>query len=281
MGDIGASETKIRLAILECDEPHPIVRKEFGSYAQIFETLLDAGAQAMGRPELSPNYPDQEKGLLDVSVCHVVDRVEEYPPLEDVDALLMTGGKYNAFDDTPWILKLVEYTKQALDTNRIRIVGVCFGHQILGRALGAKVGRNEGAWEVAVNEVQLSEKGKEVFGRDVIVGVPDEGAEEEANDCIQSLHQMHRDIVYDYPPGAEALGSSPVCKVQGMYSPKRLISVQGHPEFKMPILEVILNFRHSQGIFDDTQFENGMKKAALHHDGVLVAQAFLRFMAED
>ena len=92
---------------------------------------------------------------------------------------------------------------------------------------------------------------------------------------------MHRDIVYNYPPGVEALGSSPVCKVQGMYSPKRLISVQGHPEFNRPILEVILNFRHSQGIFDDTQFEEGMKKAALHHDGVLVAQAFLRFLTED
>ena len=38
---------------------------------------------------------------------------------------------------------------------------------------------------------------------------------------------MHRDIVYNYPEGCEELGSTNVCRVQGMYMPKRLITVQG------------------------------------------------------
>lgn len=44
-------------------------------------------------------------------------------------------------------------------------MGVCFGHQIVGRAMGAKVGRNEGGsgWEVSVTDVHLTTEGKKVF----------------------------------------------------------------------------------------------------------------------
>ena len=47
---------------------------------------------------------------------------------------------------------------------------------------------------------------------------------------------MHRDIVYNYPEGCEELGSTNVCRVQGMYMPKRLITVQG----KCPFFYLIL-----------------------------------------
>ena len=48
---------------------------------------------------------------------------------------------------------------------------MCYGHQIVGRALGAKVAKSEGgAWEVSVCQVNLTGKGKELFGgRDTIV----------------------------------------------------------------------------------------------------------------
>ena len=50
---------------------------------------------------------------------------------------------------------------------------MCYGHQIVGRALGAKVARSEGgAWEVSVCQVNLTEKGRELFsGKDAIVGL--------------------------------------------------------------------------------------------------------------
>lgn len=49
---------------------------------------------------------------------------------------------------------------------------MCYGHQIVGRALGAKVAKSEGgAWEVSVCQVKLTGKGKELFGgKDAIVG---------------------------------------------------------------------------------------------------------------
>ena len=80
--------------------------------------------------------------------------------------------EHDSFADSPWIKKLVEYTAHALEQQRVRIIGVCFGHQIVARAMGAKVGRNPDGWEAAVSDVQLSEKGKELFGLDKLVRSP-------------------------------------------------------------------------------------------------------------
>jgi GMP synthase-like glutamine amidotransferase len=62
-----------------------------------------------------------------------------------------------------------------LKQDRIRIIGVCFGHQILGRAAGVKVGRSDDGWEISVLPVQLTAKGKEIFQQDTLVCLPDLG----------------------------------------------------------------------------------------------------------
>jgi GMP synthase-like glutamine amidotransferase len=82
----------------------------------------------------------------------------------------LTATGYDSFDSTPWIVKLVEYTKKALAHDRIRVIGVCFGHQIIGRALGQRVGRGDGGWEVSVTPIQLAQKGKELFKTEKLVG---------------------------------------------------------------------------------------------------------------
>lgn len=79
---------------------------------------------------------------------------------------------HNSFDDNPWIVRLVEYTKQVLAQSRVRIIGVCFGHQIVGRALGQRVYRGEAGWEVSVLPIDLSHKGKELFRTETLVLQP-------------------------------------------------------------------------------------------------------------
>jgi GMP synthase-like glutamine amidotransferase len=51
----------------------------------------------------------------------------------------------------------------------VRIIGVCFGHQIVGRALGLRVGRNDDGWEVSVLPIGLTEFGAEFTGRRELV----------------------------------------------------------------------------------------------------------------
>lgn len=65
----------------------------------------------------------------------------------------------------------MEFTKQVLEQTRVRLIGVCFGHQIIGRALEQKVGRSERGWEVSVTPMELTAKGKELFGVQELVSI--------------------------------------------------------------------------------------------------------------
>lgn len=152
----------LRIAILECDTPLDGTRAKYGSYGGVFKALLDAGADALGHPNLS------SKQGLELTYWDVVQ--DKYPSLDLIDAILMTGSRYNSFDNTPWILKLVEFTKEVLAHGRVRIIGVCFGHQIVGRAMGVEVGRSPAGWEASVTPVDLTKRGQELFGRPALVG---------------------------------------------------------------------------------------------------------------
>jgi len=81
----------------------------------------------------------------------------------------MTGSKFNAFDNDPWILKLVTFVEEVLAQRRVRIIGVCFGHQIVGRAMGVRVGRSSEGWETSVTAVDLTKRGQEIFGKTALV----------------------------------------------------------------------------------------------------------------
>lgn len=198
--------------------------------------------------------------------------------------------EHDSFEDHPWILKLVEFTKKAFEDKRVKIFAICFGHQILARALGARVGRNTAGWELAVCEVDLTETGKELFGRDKLVCLPSFSPSPGHSYsfyvywiyadkvCLQRIHQMHQDIAYGYPSEVISLGASPRCAVQGMYVPGKLISVQGHPEFREDIMTEILSLRTAAGIFSEEQSEDAFSRAGIPHDGIAITMAFLKLL---
>lgn len=79
----------------------------------------------------------------------------------------MTG--LDSFDDAPWVLRLIDFTRRVLDDNYKRAIGVCFGHQIIARALGADVGRSATGWEISVTPMDLTETGKKFFRQNSLV----------------------------------------------------------------------------------------------------------------
>lgn len=56
-----------------------------------------------------------------------------------------------------------------MEQDRVRVIGVCFGHQIVGRALGCVVDRNEKGWEISITNVSLNDVGKKAYGIDTFV----------------------------------------------------------------------------------------------------------------
>lgn len=150
----------LRLAILVTDTPIPAITSQLGTFDTIFTTLLRAACVTT-----DPSQPQQPlESQLTITAYDSVSPDVVYPDPDTIDAVLITGAKYSAYDDAEWIVRLTDYTRQLLEGGRVRVIGVCFGHQIVGRALGGTVGVSPGGWELAITEVAVSEEGKEVLG---------------------------------------------------------------------------------------------------------------------
>lgn len=65
-----------------------------------------------------------------------------------------------------------------------------------------------------------------------------------------------------------------------MYIPRRLLTVQGHPEFTQFMMGEMLRIRHRAGVIPDEDFGKAITRVADKHDGVAIARAFLRFLLE-
>lgn len=178
-------------------------------------------------------------------------------------------------------MKLVEFVSKVYTTTKKPIVGICFGHQIIGRALGANVGLSPGGWEICVDRINLNDTGQRLLGVSSLVSFSSScshGLVTHADSPQQGLHQMHRDAVLDVPGGLVSLGSSPRCEVQGLYEPGRVISFQAHPEFDDFIMSEIMEARYAQSIFDRDMYEEGITRARAAHDGVLVSCKIWEFL---
>ncbi|KAL8703690.1 MAG: hypothetical protein Q9225_008113, partial [Loekoesia sp. 1 TL-2023] len=92
------------------------------------------------------------------------------------------------------------------------------------------------------------------------------------------IHSMHHDILCAYPSNVIPLGSSPVCEVQGMYIPQKVLTLQGHPEFNEEIMLELLKASDEIGFTDKRVWEDAMGRVGDEHDGTLVAAVMLRFV---
>ena len=80
----------------------------------------------------------------------------EFPQsLDGYDGILVTGSPCSVHDRHDWIARLIELVLGA-HQRRLRIIGSCFGHQLLARAFGGDVGHNEGGWVIGNYEVHIS-----------------------------------------------------------------------------------------------------------------------------
>ena len=105
---------------------------------------------------------------------------------------------------------------------------------------------------------------------------------------------MHKDHVVTLPvtpfashPEAELeiIGGTEACAVQGLYTRRKVITVQGHPEFNATIIHHVCQYRQSLGIFTDSMVKDALSRCepAVENHGASrngIAAAFLRFAME-
>ncbi|XP_020574478.1 gamma-glutamyl peptidase 3-like isoform X2 [Phalaenopsis equestris] len=149
----------------------------------------------------------------------------EFPAGSDVDGydgFVISGSSSDAHGEEEWIKSLVELVR-VLDARKKKVLGVCFGHQIIGRALGGKTGRAAKGWDIGVTSINPSSNLSKFFS-------PLEAPSQ------LSVIECHRDEVWELPPSVEVLARSDRTEIEMFKFDDHIMGIQGHPEYTKDVL---------------------------------------------
>ncbi|WP_108651009.1 glutamine amidotransferase-related protein [Dongshaea marina] len=144
--------------------------------------------------------------------------------LSECDAWLLTGSRYDAYGDIPWISALSRFVEEAINAGH-KMVGVCFGHQLLAQALGGRVAPSECGWQLGVQHYQLLASRPWMSGDVETLTLP----------------VAHQDQVQKLPQEASLLAQGECCPHFIYEYRNQILGIQGHPEFDPAYLEILLD----------------------------------------
>ena len=98
---------------------------------------------------------------------------------------------------------------------RKKIIGICFGHQLLAHTLGGFAGRSPKGWGIGVRT-------------ETMIALPDWLPD---TPTTLTLIYSHRDQVERLPPQAIRMAGSEFCENAAFAIGDQVLAFQGHPEF--------------------------------------------------
>jgi GMP synthase (glutamine-hydrolysing) len=144
---------------------------------------------------------------------------------QDAQAVIISGSPRDAWVDDPvndQVISVIGHCR----ANGVPLLGVCYGHQILGKVLKADVGRHPAGYELGNVEVELTEAGAAC---PLFEGLPRK----------LSVIESHQDAVLELPEGARLLASGRHTAVQAFEFGGNLLAVQFHPEMSPEVLRFV------------------------------------------
>ncbi|GMH41593.1 hypothetical protein BSKO_09503 [Bryopsis sp. KO-2023] len=186
--------------------------------------------------EILPNVVRGEASVfckLWMDVCGTDDDIWEifkvhqgdWPSLEDAknfDAIIVPGARHSAYDvSIPWIPKFTQILKKYAE-NGVKLVGGCFGCQILAIALGGRVGKNPSeSFALKVETIELLPPLLDKLHAD--------GIETPTSNSFNAL-ESHGDQVLELPPEAVLLARSATAPNEIWTHGGNVLGLQSHPE---------------------------------------------------
>ena len=230
----------MKIGLLQCDEVVAELQSEFGSYPEMFKQLFD-------------RVTDQ----IEWRVYRVVDG--ELPEdIHECDGYITSGSRYGVNDGDPWIDALEQFLLSLVHEHK-KYVGICFGHQLLAKALGGRVERSGRGWGVGLSfnqiDVQQDWMQPSQQGLDLVVS--------------------HQDQITALPKTAKVLASSSFCPYYLLQYGKHQMTVQGHPEFRKDYSSALMEYRRDR--IPAARRREGQTSLAAKVDDQLMAQWIVNF----
>ncbi|NKC15414.1 MAG: type 1 glutamine amidotransferase [Gammaproteobacteria bacterium] len=211
---------ELRIGVIETGMIAPALAERFDDYP------------AMVAAWLGPWLPGARFSPLRVV------RGEPLGPVHAYDGYVLTGSKHGVYERIDWIAALEAFVL-ACGHARIPVFGICFGHQLLAQAYGAKVRQSAQGWgcgvqhygAIPVSRTQSAAvPGGALLGRDLL----GEG---------RQVYVFHQDQVLQVPEDATLLGGNAFCTIGVLEYEACAFSVQFHPEFTREYMEALLDAR--------------------------------------
>lgn len=220
------------------------------------DELIDA-ADGMDYNTMYTTLLEGAEPEIDVKVYDAVNGELPGRP-DECDGWIITGARYDAYSDEPWIEALRHFVAKIHEAGA-RLVGVCFGHQIVAHALGGEAGP-AGEWKAGPQEMTVDPtpwfEGGTVW-----------------------LNAMHRDVARVLPPQSKVIATGATAEHPAYLVGDTIFCVQDHPEFNRRYAAAIIEARRKRMGNDtaDAAAESVMK---VDTDGDLVGRWIVDFLLD-
>jgi len=198
-----------RLVVVQTGSAAPEIVRQHGDYPDWFNQALGAD--------------------LPVVRAHLGEKLELPPGTQGV---LVSGSPLSLTRSEPWMDEVAEELLR-IGERGTPVLGVCFGHQLLGRAAGSQVLPNPKGREMGTVRVQVTAGGRtDPLFRGWV-----------ADGGLVDVQATHVDSVEPVPRGATLLASNEKCATQALRFSDAVASVQFHPELRPETLRDLIDSR--------------------------------------
>lgn len=186
---------------------------------------------------------------------------EELPTSVNLcDGYLISGSRHSANDNKPWISSLMLFSKDVHDAN-IPIVGLCFGHQILAKALRGKVEKARQGWGIGHKQYRVN-------GHETNLLL-------EADSKI-TVPVCHQDQITRIPDGSIRVASNDHCENFILVFGNHTLGIQGHPEFEGKYINALIEYKKND--LTDNEYISAKRSKACPEDSKILRKVILDFI---
>jgi GMP synthase-like glutamine amidotransferase len=143
--------------------------------------------------------------------------------LDAFDGYVISGSPASVNDDSAWIHVLENHVR-ALHAQQRPMVGICFGHQLIAKALGGSVGASPAGLRVGTITSRLDRHAPWM----------------QPSQDVLRLYAAQEEHVTVLPAGALALGGDEVCPITLYIIGNSVFATQCHPEFERNFMQDLL-----------------------------------------
>lgn len=179
--------------------------------------------------------------------------------INEYDFYITTGSKASVYDDLDWVKRTIEFIR-LLDKEKKKLIGICFGHQLMAMACNGEVNKSDKGWAIGIAQNRV---------------ISHPAWMNETPDSINIL-VSHQDQISKLPENTQVIAESDFCPYFIVQWGDHFLSIQGHPEWVTDYSRTLINDRRA--IIPADLVTTGLKSLEINPDSALFIHWIIEFV---